>query len=436
MPKRRSSSRYKSSRKRIKGASSYRVVDVTGAPKSMWIKNKKAVKVRMPKKIKVSPMLKAKIQKVIDNKKHVSGSHTLKYLGGRMFSQSRTQNVFESAGAGANVPGFLFTAGQILDAASNLWSSKALRTPAGNYNWMYQLQNSDNFNPETAQIFVKNSFCSYEFKNGSQHTVNIILCVGVPKKKGSNIEWLPDAKSVQDGDGNVTANDSALISLRKSWEDSLATDLGLGLFKQGYSAVGSGLTGVVTLQNPSIADIERLPSNSRTLRNRYKVEEIHLRLLPGQTVKHKIQGPKGYMLDCGKCYDPSGKWINMHSFSRSVMAIVYNDPNFVAVVPSGGGNMTNAVCGRFADQIDTQEAGFAIAVERTDHFSLACPEQTGFTLDSIVLGQDQALDQRYPRQLYSVIDVAAAIPGSGTSQVVDLSVMNPAINVNSGNSGT
>lgn len=417
----------------------YKVLDSTSAPGPVWVKNKKVVKVRVPKKVKVSSALAAKIKKVIDHKIKVGGSYTNHYLGGIMFADSRVQTVFANCGIEYDsLSSWLFTAPQFLDAVSVLWNGKPNRPPGASFNYNTQFQNSDNFDTKTTTFTVKDSYSVYTFKNGTQHTVNLILCIGVPKKKMSGCEWAEETNLVQDAAGTAVANELACTGLYESWVDSLNRDTLMGYQKQGYFP-SSVVTGQPTLKNASVNDLFRDPTACKTLRNRFAVEEVHIRLMPGQVVKHRIQGPKGLDVDMSKMYDANGVLLNIQKYSRSVCGIVYNDPTFIALASTTNSQLpfVNAVGGRYADQIDVASAGFAITTERTDHYSLTMPEQAGFTLDSIVLGNDQPLDSRFPRTVMNVYDVpAAAILPDKSRQLVDLSVMNPIANVNPVNSGT
>lgn len=426
------SASYGGSRKRMRASYGKVVKDVTHAPRALTIKGKKAVRVKKVKKIKVSKSLRAKITKVIDKVDSVRGNVTDHYIGGRMFAASRQQNVFKDAGCNSFTP-WLFTLPYFQDVVSQLWNAKAPCVPGTSGQTKFQISTAGNFSSKDLKFKIKNSYSLYCFKNGTQHTVNIVLCVCVPKFKGVTLEWAPTTLQGQDLGGGVVAEQTAFLGGSAVWENGLAQDYALGWNRQGYSPTGQGLNGVTALQNPNISDLFRSPSHCRTLANHFKVEEIKIRLLPGQSVEHKIQGPQELEVDFAKQYK-NNLFQSVQRFSRNVFAIVYNDSNHIA---KNGGvlGFTNAVPGRFSDQVDKESAGFAITAERSDYCSVMMPEQAGFTFTATTTaGTQQPLNNRVAHTRMTIYDKPAF--DTTAEEVIDLAVMNPVTNVNAGTGGT
>jgi len=410
-------------RRKTNSASYKKVIDTTTAPSSYKVKNRKAVAVRVPKKIKVSPKLKAKIMKVINKKVlNITGSVTDHYIGGSMACIDREQNVVSKAGS-TRPSGWHFTVPAFHDAASVLFNNKL---PTNDATVKYRLGQAGGFNSKNITYEVKNSYSVYTFKNNTQHQVTLKLLIAVPKRKGGTLEWLPNQQNGQTAEGGSAAAADAFTDLPNAWQFALDQDTFLGTSIQGFSPHGVSLPSGVVLQNPNIADIFRLPTNSRSFNNLYKCEIITLEMLPGQTVNHTLQGPKGLNIDMAKMY-VNNLCQSVQKYSRNVAAIVYNSPNAIANVITLTGASTGAVTGRFADKVDNADAGFDIHVECMDHFTIVMPEQTGFVYPTDQTpGVTQTLGQRRSRTNYNVYDKAKADPPSqATTQIIDLSVMNP-----------
>lgn len=411
MPKRQRTS-YNGSRK---------VVDRTSAPSTYSVKNKKAVKVRVPKKVKVSKKLKAKIMNVIDKKVlHIKGSITDNYIGSGIWANNRTQNIFNGCNIGPS-QGWHFTVPMFFDAACVLFSNR-VASSTGSVKYNLQTAPNQSFPFKNLVMDIKDSWSSYLFKNNSQHCVTIILCIAVPKQRGGGLEWNANSQTSQT-DAGLVADPEAFRPLTAQWQAALDDDVIKGYLLPGFSPTGGALDAPPVIRAPSVNDLFRSPSSSKALKNFYSIEEIKLTIQPGQEVVHRIQGPKGITLDFAKMYK-NNVFMSFQKFSRNVAAIVYNTPNAIANV-SPAGILSGAVSGRFADQIDTQNAGFLIHVERKDHFSIRMPEQTGFVLPDVYPGaKTQNLLNRVSKTQYNIIDQPAAALDNARN-LVDLSVMNP-----------
>jgi len=381
------------------------------------------------KKVKVSKKLKEKIMKVIEKKtEHIKGSVTNHYIGGSMaVTNGRAQATQDGAGAYAHTS-WSFTLPMFLDAASILFNNKTPVAVPGGIS-AFTLGSTGNFRAANIIFDVRDSWTEFRIKNGTQHAVEYVLCVCAPKRKGSSLEWNSGALSGQTLAGTVAVEDAITNGL-DSWNRSLAQDLANGLLLPGFTGTGRAFGAPCIIQNPSSSDLFRLPANSTTMRNTFKIEEIKFFLQPGQMIIHRVQGPKGITLDYGKFW-ANDVFQNIQKFSRNYFGILYNSPN--NVIQNTAGVFTGAQAGRWADNIDTQAAGFNVQVERTDHYSIVLPEQAGFTMPIALPGvaTSTPLDKRVPKQLYQVFDLSANTYVA--PNVIDLAVMNPQQPVNSSN---
>lgn len=399
----------------------YRVKDVTNGLAPLRIKGKGNVKVRVPKKVKVSAKLKAKIMKVIDKKvRHVYGSYTDHYMGYQLTASNRCQNVIPILAGDSS---FHFTTQGFLNAASVLFNDKGIPATAVG---RYKQDVAGTMQPRNTIIDVNDAWSMYTFKNGTQHTIQFTICVCVPKRKGSCQEW-NESKLGQTAGGADIAVEDALVSGYSSWVDALNTDAGFGLIMNGYmpDPVGS-VDSVVTVRAPSVLDMWRRPDQCPTFRNSWKVEYINIVLQPGQQCSHKIQGPQKITIDYGKLY-ANDVLQNVQKYSRSVFGILINTPNALARINTSTGVGVLGTAGRWADRIDNTAAGFGVFVERTDHWSIKLPEQAGFTLTTNTIGATQTLNKRVSKQLTN--NYFAAFGGTvltpDTLEVIDLAVANP-----------
>lgn len=399
------------------------VRDFTSAPPSYKVRNSKAVSVKRVRKVKVSSKLKAKITKVINEKvKHVSGSYTDNFQGIAHAASDRQQQVFNLPGWSA----FHFTTNEFLNAASVLFNGKPSPSSPLPY---YAPAAVNNFSQKNVQIEVKNSYSYYNFKNGTQHAIQLTLCVCVPKKKGANAEWDQDATVSIKNDGSSNPNPQAVLAPRKLWEVSLAEDFTNQYVLQGFMP-GTVNNAAPSLTNPSIEDMWRRPTESPTFNNTYKVEYVSLLLQPGTMVRHKIQGPRDIMIDYSKLYQQD-TLLNVQKYSRAVMGIMINTPNSLSNVSVSTGLGVVSTPGRWADKLDTLSAGFGLFVERTNHFSIRLPEQTGFQFPQVTQFSDislkqQVLGMRRPRAIVNNHFLPHPNAAIGQVQeVIDLAVMNP-----------
>lgn len=410
-----------------KSSSRVKVVkDYTSGVPTLRVKNRKVVAQSVPRKVKVSGKLKAKILKVITKKvDHISGSYTDNFQGVGGICKDRQQSFLPQPG----LTNFHLTTNQFLNAASVLFNNKAPPTStllacAG--------QAVGQFPIKSTKLEVRNSYSYYTFKNGTQHMIQLTLCICVPKKKSGNIEWVEGSYFTQNNEGASVANPNALLAPGPCWVQSLAEDSLNGLVINGImpSAV---VTDPSSVRAPSIDDMWRLPTESPTFKSQYGVEYVRLALQPGQVVVHKIQGPKNITIDYAKLYTGQNVMQNIQKYSRAFLGILINSPNAIATVKKTTGNITNAVAGRFADKIDTLNAGFGVFVERTDHYSITMPEQTGFIVPAVPVaaGGTQLMGQRRNR----IINNNYFAPGPAAPdetfdvEVVDLAVANPQLPV-------
>lgn len=371
------------------------------------IYNKKVVKQKGAKKVKVAPRLRKAIKQVIDSVK-VHGSITNHYLGGYIAAQDRKQTVQSGDGSIINSAGtWMFDLTSIADAAAQLFHKKAaLNTSAGMNPF-----STGNFDPATLQLNVRNSYSILRYKNITPHCIVLKLFVCVPKKKSANI--VNDNPTSAYGKFNVSKTvEDSLATPYQYWQKSLAIDITNGYVLPGN--FGGSATGANSIQ-----DFYREPTQSKSFNNGYKVEKIQFHIEPGQTIVQRIQGPKNMFVDYGKNWEQD-VFMNIQKFSRGVIPVLYNTLNAkVNAVPA-------ASFGRFADVTDTPAKGYALAVERTDHYSITMPEQVGFTLTSATTPTVYDLELRRPRTKVNIFDVDSP---ANTIGCLDLSKENPVQNV-------
>lgn len=409
------------------------VKDTTFAPKTYGVKNKKAVKVKRVRKVKVSKALRAKITKVIDKQPNaIYGTREDIFMAGKMYALTNQQTLFNGCGvqlynndALTVSNGWHFTVPMFYDVCNVLFGTKTITfAPMVD---QYKVGQATQFNAKNTKFEVMNSYSTYLFKNNSQHLVTIKLIIGVPKQKGSNCEWTRGFDS-QNAEGATFTNLEAINDIETVWRAGITTDVNTGYLLGGFSPGYGNVANAPTVKAPAPEEIDRDPNQCQALKNQYKLETITLMLQPGQEVMHKIQGPQKQVIDFTKLYK-NNLLQNIQKYSRNVLGIMYNSPNAAGTVDVNG-VITAAVGGRYGDFVDNQQAGFVVHVERRDHYKIRMPEQTGFVLESAVVGSHQTLNKRFKKTQYNVLNKAK--PDIGAFQVIDLSVMNPQAPVSAG----
>lgn len=374
--------------------------------------NKKAVKQAGKKKIKVPGKLRKAIKQVVNDAK-VSGSLTNHYLGGYLTAISRQQRV-ATDGSSINACGLnMFDVTHIADAAAQLFKKKGAVNSTATLNPF----TAGNFDPASLQVHVKNSYSTLRYKNVTPHCIVLKLFICAPKRKSCVIDSTAPAGY---GKFNVTqvVKDS-LMTPWSFWQNSLSIDQTNGFILPGWwngSATGAN----------SVYDFYREPTQSKSFNQGWKAEKVVYHIEPGQTVIHTVQGPKNQFVDFGKCWQ-GDVFENTQKFTRGVIAVMYNTLNAQSANNGAVPPVYSSVFGRYADVVDTSDKGYGLIVERTDHYSLCMPEQTGFTLTSTVTPTVFDLELRRPRSKTNVYD---SLPITGQSiQTLDLSKENPVQNV-------
>lgn len=267
------------------------------------------------KTTRVSRPLRRKIKKVIDSTNPNGYFHEISVSSTTLLQNQ--QRVFEPNQQTTDFQaGWHFTPSQFLNAASVLWNNKSITANIG-------INDSNNFNNETLQVYVKNSWYVCRIKNNSQHTVTVTPIVCQPKK---------------------IVGDTASVS----WAAELANQLV-----------------IPTGENPGSNTINHLyihPKFSSGMNRYWKFTTSKIVLEPGQEYRYTCQGPSEKMLKFANYWD-GNIFKNNQPFASNIMFLIHGDLQSDAN----------------ADPVRSVNSGVgAILFENSHHYSLEMPEQTGW----------------------------------------------------------
>lgn len=385
--------------------------------------------VHRKKRVKVSRPLRRKIQKVIDGGSFKGTYHTTRFgtigittsgttgvvagqvneletMGGyplqlafqrhnldvdgntRFWFAHPLQNAASSGVANVLTPGSewqFFSPLKIVDAASVLWNSKtALENYAdqnGNLNTVHTEAlgaplEGTNINPNIKglKIRIENSYVKFRIKNSSQRSMNICVYNCVPKIK---FPALTPLSAFQTAIGTeADGQDSAYMSA--TTVNHTQTETAQALFA-----------------NPAVQ-----PNMFKGFSSTYKYEMVTIKIAPGETCTHSVQGPRGYELDYSKLYD-SGQNQQGLAYKGTTMFVMMSVLPDLAYSTSGIVGATQGVTGHFVPGVAANDnVADPISITWDEVYRLSIPEIVGFKTGNLAAGRMQHLNKKLPRRAF------------------------------------
>lgn len=307
-----------------------------------------------------------------------------------------------------------FSPMQYLDAASKLWNNKFgvsqswFAASPENINLMAKrsdgtISNSSlstiTHNVTGLKLNIVNSHVKYTLRNNSQRTQTIEIFHCTPKIKFPTTSALNDLyHTVQSELFGVTGAGVAATAANANRLSSLMTDK--------TDATGATITIADCIQHPMFD-----PKDSLFWSARWKYEKKTIRIAPGETCQHSIQGPKNVLLDFNKIQTASFA-SNIANTSSSIPVWVkgYNVSVFMRVIPdmtssadladnSATYRQTYNNSGNFASIIancDGRKVVLPICCEVQYSYNIKCPDQQGFLQQAVSAGAVQNLNLKRP----------------------------------------
>ncbi len=384
--------------------------------------------VHRKKRVKVSRPLRKKIQKVIDGESFKGTYHTSRFgtigittsgtatvalglvdetvdMGGysaqlafqrhqkdvdgntRFWFSQAIQNTDTSGTAGLTLGSEwqFFSPLKIVDAASVLWNNKTATADysvqLGNLNSVHVIADGapvigteDVPNIKGLKIRVENSYVKFKFKNNSQRSMTLCIYNCVPKIKfpaQTPLSAFQDAiESEADG-----AN-SAYVSATTPGHTSLQTSQ-------------------VLFANPAVE-----PNMFKGFSSTYKYEKVLLKIAPGETCSHSLQGPKSYELDYRKLWDSGIDQQGLAYKGTTMFCMISIIPDMVFTT----GGITTAiqgVTGRYTSAVSAiDKIADPISIQWEEVYRLSIPELVGFKTAAGLAGSNQLLNKRIPRRAF------------------------------------
>jgi len=311
-----------------------------------------------------------------------------------------------------------FSPMQYLDAASKMWNNKFgvaeswfAQSPA---NINLEAKRSDGtltggsstvstHNVTGLKLNIVNSHVKYTLRNNSQRTMNIEIFHCTPKIKFPGTSALNDLyHTVQTELFGVTGAGIAATAANANRLSSLMTNK--------TDQTGATITIADCIQHPMFD-----PKDSLFWSARWKYEKKTIRIAPGETCQHSIQGPKNVLLDFNKIQTASFA-SNVANTTSSIPVWVkgYNVSVFMRIIPdmtssadladnSATYRQTYNNSGNFASIIancDGRKVVLPICCEVQYSYNIKCPDQQGFLQQAVSAGAVQNLNLKRPVKRY------------------------------------
>lgn len=279
-----------------------------------------------------------------------------------------------------------FTLLKIIDAASVLWNTKD-----ADRNYGIQIGNLNTVHTSATgvpvvgtvanpaikglKIHVQNAYVKFKIKNNSQRSMQICVYNVVPKIRfplTTALEGFLTAVATE-ADG---ANSAYVSSVNDQFTN----------FQQNASLFA----------NP-LCEPNMFPSFNRA----FKYEKITIKIAPGETCEHSVQGPKNFDLDFSKLYN-AGIDESERAYSKTSMFVM------MSVQPDLAYAETNVSTATTGGRSGYYVPGFAakntvadpISIHWDEVYHLAMPEIVGFTTAAGFAGTEQILNQRIRRRAF------------------------------------
>lgn len=278
-----------------------------------------------------------------------------------------------------------FTPLKIVDAASVLWNDKTIAEnygiQTGNFNTVHvessgaAIDGITVSNPQLKglKIHVDNSYVKFILKNNSQRICMVTIYNCVPKNK------FPDATALQSFKNALLVEADGANSAYLA-----ATSIGHTTFEQEQAL----------FSNPAFS-----PNMCKAFTASWKYEKVRIRIAPGETCTHSVQGPRGYELDYRKLYDAgvnqqgfAYKGTTMQVFMSMETDMVYTTAN----VEGGNGTSGHYITGISA----TSSLVDPISIQWDEVYKLSIPDIAGFKTANGVGGTMQVLNKHLPRMAF------------------------------------
>ncbi|QXP07767.1 MAG: putative capsid protein [Arizlama virus AZLM_25953] len=279
---------------------------------------------------------------------------------------------------------------KFLDAASVMWNRKPIdpdwTKPDLNLTTRTDASGEPITNitiPQNIKIDVVNSYVNWEMKNNSKRelTVEIYHIYGKHKlSSATSLQSLIQSLSI---DLPTAPNNGPLLSNEATPEFLL--------------------------------DIQLKPGDIPAFNQNFKYETITVKIKPGETCKHSLQGPRNIEMDLAKLYAPS----NVEGLSQmpkgvvSVLMCVYGDLQVAD---------TTFQTGHFIPRANNTDSTLKnpLSVKWSECFKLRIPEQAGFVSRSLpAVGSGVPLTLRRPIKAFgdfSQINLPAASSYTGNDE--------------------
>lgn len=361
-----------------------------GAFKPSVKKGKKRVKQKTTKEAKVHPSsnFRALVKKTLDAQ-DIHGTYTSLHVGMEIpevnipYDKQYYCHGFDAriasvtaATTATNATPWSFTTDQFLQAAAVIFNRQ---TPTNTAAALANQLVAGNFDYGQLKLHVKNSYTRYLMKNNNKRVqiMRIYLCAPKqampydPRDLGSRIAMpqytgagagishespLSPMQCFEVAGGTDVAEDRVLMFPNNAFPDTISPSF-------------------------SVCGIHVTPVDYPTFRKSYATEYTEVTLEPGQSFTYHVQGPKWFTLDYSKI-TKGLLTMNVQKYSRCPLVFVRNDL-------CGETAAANALLfGGRANAAAAENILTGIVVERTDHYSLDMPQETGgqTSLSTGVLG--------------------------------------------------
>lgn len=271
-----------------------------------------------------------------------------------------------------------FTTDQFLDAASILFNGLV---PTNTAVALAAQNGTGKFNHQNVVLHVKSSSTHYLIKNQSLRVqvLRIYLCAPKAPFAYSPIDLNTEAAlPVYTGGQNGVSEENPKSPLQ-CFDQAYIEDLAGGriLVQPSSYAPSTAACGLLVT-----------PMDFPTFRNSYRTEYREVTLEPGQSWTYVVHGPRAFHLDFAKL-QKGELTLNVQKYSRCPLIMIRND-----LVTGNDG--TNSFGTRIQSSNGANTTTGGVSVERTDHYALKMPDQTGGATSVTPVTVGNTLQKRKP----------------------------------------
>lgn len=274
---------------------------------------------------------------------------------------------------------------KIVDAASVLWNGKRpnenYASQVGNLNTVHVEATGSpvvgtNTNPQIKglKIHIDNSYVKFTIKNNSQRAMSICVYNCVPKVKfpiATALQAFQQAV-IREADGSNSAFMSAVTVNHSTTEQEQA------LFA-----------------NPAVE-----PNMFKSFSTSYKYEKVIIKIAPGETCTHSVQGPKSYTLDYAKLYN-SGVNEQGKAYKGTTMFCMMSIIPDMAFMTAGINTANQGTTGRYVASTSAIDSiADPVSIQWEEVYRLSIPEVVGFRTQNGTAGTMQVLNKKLPRRAF------------------------------------